>query len=179
MWQAWSVTYVIGKRSYGKETMAPTALTLTMVGAAHIVGVGLALMRVPAWRLTAQRHWPINTLVATAAATLSWIAGEALSKAKLPCSVQPRVPWRVWWLSPRLWLCRPHGRADQRVCLGLVCLWGSMASNDCWALTIPAGRVWYCTAWAASWVPCSLAYLPSPTLGGTGIFGLRDQQSQR
>jgi Amt family ammonium transporter len=76
--------YVIGKRvGYGKESMAPHSLTLTMVGASLLwvgwfgfnAGSNLEANGVAALAF-------INTLVATAAATLAWIAGEALAKGK-------------------------------------------------------------------------------------------------
>ena len=76
--------YVIGKRTgYGKESMAPHSLTLTMVGASLLwvgwfgfnAGSNLEANGVAALAF-------VNTLVATAAATLAWIAGEALAKGK-------------------------------------------------------------------------------------------------
>jgi Amt family ammonium transporter len=76
--------YMIGKRiGYGKESMAPHSLTLTMVGASLLwVGwfgfnAGSAL---EANGFAALAF--INTFVATAAAVLSWSAGEALHKGK-------------------------------------------------------------------------------------------------
>jgi Amt family ammonium transporter len=76
--------YVIGKRvGYGKESFAPHSLTLTMVGAALLwVGwfgfnAGSAL---EANGFAALAF--INTLVATAAAVLSWSAAEAMLKGK-------------------------------------------------------------------------------------------------
>ena len=76
--------YVIGKRiGYGKESMAPHSLTLTMVGAALLwVGwfgfnAGSAL---EANGFAALAF--INTLGATAAAVLAWCVGEALMRGK-------------------------------------------------------------------------------------------------
>jgi Amt family ammonium transporter len=76
--------FVIGKRvGYGKESFAPHSLTLTMVGASLLwVGwfgfnAGSAL---EANGFAALAF--INTLVATAAAVLSWSAGEAVLKGK-------------------------------------------------------------------------------------------------
>jgi Amt family ammonium transporter len=76
--------YVVGKRvGYGKESMAPHSLTLTMVGAS-LLWVGWfgfnAGSNLEANGVTALAF--VNTLVATAAATLAWIAGEALAKGK-------------------------------------------------------------------------------------------------
>jgi ammonium transporter, Amt family len=76
--------YMVGKRvGYGKESMAPHSLTLTMVGASLLwVGwfgfnAGSAL---EANGFAALAF--INTLMATAAAVLSWCVGEALMRGK-------------------------------------------------------------------------------------------------
>ena len=76
--------YMVGKRvGYGKESMAPHSLTLTMVGASLLwvgwfgfnAGSNLEANGVAALAF-------MNTLVATGAATLAWIAGEAMAKGK-------------------------------------------------------------------------------------------------
>ncbi|MEN9843457.1 MAG: ammonium transporter family protein [Pseudomonadota bacterium] len=76
--------YVLGKRvGYGKESMAPHSLTLTMVGASLLwVGwfgfnAGSAL---EANGFAALAF--INTFAAAAAAVLSWCVGEALMRGK-------------------------------------------------------------------------------------------------
>jgi Amt family ammonium transporter len=76
--------YMLGKRvGYGKESMAPHSLTLTMVGASLLwVGwfgfnAGSAL---EANGFAALAF--INTLGATAAAVLAWCVGEALMRGK-------------------------------------------------------------------------------------------------
>jgi Amt family ammonium transporter len=76
--------YVIGKRvGYGKESMAPHNLTLTMVGASLLwVGwfgfnAGSALEAGNSAALAF-----MNTFSATAAAVLAWCAGEAMMKGK-------------------------------------------------------------------------------------------------
>ncbi|HEX5285527.1 MAG TPA: ammonium transporter, partial [Polaromonas sp.] len=76
--------YMVGKRiGYGKESMAPHSLTLTMVGAALLwVGwfgfnAGSAL---EANGFAALAF--INTFGATAAAVLAWCTGEALMRGK-------------------------------------------------------------------------------------------------
>jgi Amt family ammonium transporter len=76
--------YMIGKRvGYGKESMAPHNLTLTMVGASLLwVGwfgfnAGSALEAGNSAALAF-----MNTFSATAAAVLAWCAGEALMKGK-------------------------------------------------------------------------------------------------
>jgi Amt family ammonium transporter len=76
--------FLIGKRiGYGRESMTPHSLTMTMVGAAmlwvgwfgfnagsNLEATGLAALAM------------VNTLVATAAATLSWMLAEWLFKGK-------------------------------------------------------------------------------------------------
>ncbi|MGA1287220.1 MAG: ammonium transporter, partial [Rubrivivax sp.] len=76
--------YVLGKRvGYGKESMAPHSLTLTMVGACMLwVGwfgfnAGSNLEATGGAALAF-----VNTLFATAAAVLAWCLGEALLKGK-------------------------------------------------------------------------------------------------
>jgi Amt family ammonium transporter len=76
--------YMVGKRiGYGKESMAPHSLTLTMVGSAMLwVGwfgfnAGSALEANGFAALAFA-----NTFVATAAAVLSWSLGESLHKGK-------------------------------------------------------------------------------------------------
>ncbi|WP_137893811.1 ammonium transporter [Ramlibacter sp. 2FC] len=76
--------FLVGKRiGYGRESMAPHSLTLTMVGASLLwVGwfgfnAGSAL---EANGFAALAF--INTLVATAAAVLAWCVGEALMRGK-------------------------------------------------------------------------------------------------
>ena len=76
--------FMVGKRiGYGRESMAPHSLTLTMVGAALLwVGwfgfnAGSAL---EANGFAALAF--INTLVATAAAVLAWCIGETLMRGK-------------------------------------------------------------------------------------------------
>jgi ammonium transporter, Amt family len=76
--------YMVGKRvGYGKESMAPHSLTLTMVGASLLwVGwfgfnAGSALEAGNSASLAF-----LNTFTATAAAVLSWCIGESLIKGK-------------------------------------------------------------------------------------------------
>lgn len=76
--------FVLGKRiGYGKESMAPHSLTLTMVGASLLwvgwfgfnAGSNLEANGYAALAL-------INTMIATGAATLSWMAVEWFGKSK-------------------------------------------------------------------------------------------------
>jgi Amt family ammonium transporter len=119
--------YMVGKRvGYGKESMAPHSLTLTMVGAA-LLWVGWfgfnAGSNLEANGLTALAF--VNTLVATAAATLAWIAGEALSKGK--ASMLGAASGAVAGLvaiTPACGFVGPGGAIIIGLVAGLLCLWG-------------------------------------------------------
>ncbi len=119
--------YVIGKRvGYGKESMAPHSLTLTMVGAALLwvgwfgfnAGSNLEANGVAALAF-------VNTLVATAAATLSWMTGEALYKGK--ASMLGAASGAVAGLvaiTPACGFVGPMGAIVIGLLAGLLCLWG-------------------------------------------------------
>jgi Amt family ammonium transporter len=119
--------YMVGKRiGYGKESMTPHSLTLTMVGAA-LLWVGWfgfnAGSNLEANGLTALAF--VNTLVATAAATLAWIAGEALSKGK--ASMLGAASGAVAGLvaiTPACGFVGPGGAIIIGLVAGLLCLWG-------------------------------------------------------
>ncbi|MDP3834010.1 MAG: ammonium transporter [Hydrogenophaga sp.] len=119
--------YMLGKRiGYGKESMAPHSLTLTMVGASLLWvgwfgfnagsnleangGAGLAF---------------INTLLATAAAVLAWCIGEALGKGK--ASMLGAASGAVAGLvaiTPACGSVGPMGGIIIGLIAGFLCLWG-------------------------------------------------------
>jgi ammonium transporter, Amt family len=119
--------YVLGKRvGYGKEAFAPHSLTLTMVGAAMLwvgwfgfnAGSNLEANGMAALAFA-------NTLLATAAATLSWIGGEALSKGK--ASMLGAASGAVAGLvaiTPACGYVGVMGSIVIGLLAGLVCLWG-------------------------------------------------------
>jgi Amt family ammonium transporter len=119
--------FMVGKRiGYGKEAMAPHSLTLTMVGSALLwVGwfgfnAGSAL---EANGFAALAF--INTFVATAAAVLSWSAGEALHKGK--ASMLGAASGAVAGLvaiTPAAGNVGIGGALIIGVAAGLACLWG-------------------------------------------------------
>ncbi|GAB4116242.1 MAG: ammonium transporter [Rubrivivax sp.] len=119
--------YVLGKRvGYGKESMAPHSLTLTMVGASLLwVGwfgfnAGSALEA----NATAALAF-INTLFATAAAILAWNVGEKLLKGK--SSMLGAASGAVAGLvaiTPAAGSVGPMGAIVLGALAGLVCLWG-------------------------------------------------------
>jgi Amt family ammonium transporter len=119
--------YMLGKRvGYGKESMAPHSLTLTMVGASllwvgwfgfnagsNLEANGLAALAV------------VNTMTATAAATLAWAAGEALLKGK--ASMLGAASGAVAGLvavTPAAGFVGVGGALVIGLISGLVCLWG-------------------------------------------------------
>ncbi len=119
--------YVVGKRiGYGKESLTPHSLTLTMVGASLLwvgwfgfnAGSNLEANGVAALAF-------VNTLVATAAATLSWIAGEALSKGKgsMLGAASGAVAGLVA-ITPACGFVGPMGAIMIGLLAGLICLWG-------------------------------------------------------
>ena len=119
--------YVIGKRTgYGKESMAPHSLTLTMVGAS-LLWVGWfgfnAGSNLEANGMAALAF--MNTLVATAAAALSWIAAEGLLKGK--ASMLGAASGAVAGLvaiTPACGYVGPMGAIIIGLLAGVFCLWG-------------------------------------------------------
>ena len=119
--------YMLGKRvGYGREAMAPHSLTLTMVGASLLwvgwfgfnAGSNLEANGVAALAFT-------NTIVATAAATLSWAAAEALTKGK--ASMLGAASGAVAGLvaiTPACGFVGVGGALVIGLLSGVVCLWG-------------------------------------------------------
>ena len=119
--------YLVGKRiGFGREALAPHSLTLTMVGASLLWvgwfgfnagsagaangGAGLAF---------------INTVLATAAATLTWSLGEAMHKGK--ASMLGAASGAVGGLvavTPAAGFVGPMGAIVIGGLAGFVCLWG-------------------------------------------------------
>lgn len=119
--------YVLGKRvGYGKESMAPHSLTMTMVGAALLwVGwfgfnAGSAL---EAGDIAALAF--INTLLATAAATVSWVGGEWMTKGKpsMLGGASGAVAGLVA-ITPACGFVGPMGALVIGLLAGVICLWG-------------------------------------------------------
>ena len=119
--------YMVGKRvGYGREAMAPHSLTMTMIGASLLWvgwfgfnagsnleangGAGLAF---------------INTLLATAAATMSWTFGEWMSKGKpsMLGAASGAVAGLVA-ITPACGFVGPMGGLIIGLLAGIVCLWG-------------------------------------------------------
>lgn len=119
--------YIIGKRiGYGKESMAPHSLTLTMVGA--------SLLWVGWFGFNAGSNLEsnggatlafVNTLMATAAAVLAWSMGEAISrgKASMLGAASGAVAGLVA-ITPACGTVGPMGAIVVGLAAGFLCLWG-------------------------------------------------------
>ena len=119
--------YVLGKRiGYGKESMTPHSLTLTMVGAS-LLWVGWFGFNAGS-NLEANGGTTlafINTLLATAAAVLAWCIGEALTKGK--ASMLGAASGAVAGLvaiTPACGTVGPMGGIVIGLISGFLCLWG-------------------------------------------------------
>ncbi|MBS0544274.1 MAG: ammonium transporter [Proteobacteria bacterium] len=119
--------FMVGKRiGYGRESMAPHSLTLTMVGAS-LLWVGWfgfnAGSNLEANGVTALAF--LNTMVATGAATLSWIFAEGLIKGKpsLLGAASGAVSGLVA-ITPACGWVGPIGALVIGLLAGLICLWG-------------------------------------------------------
>ena len=119
--------YVIGKRvGYGREAMAPHSLTMTMIGASLLwvgwfgfnAGSALEANDVAALAF-------VNTLLATAAATMSWVFGEWMSKGKpsMLGGASGAVAGLVA-ITPACGYVGPMGALIMGLMAGIVCLWG-------------------------------------------------------
>jgi Amt family ammonium transporter len=119
--------YVIGKRiGYGKESMAPHSLMSTMVGASLLwvgwfgfnAGSSLEAGGTAALAL-------INTLLATAAATVSWSFGEWMGKGKpsMLGAASGAVSGLVA-ITPAAGFVGVMGGLVIGLLAGVVCLWG-------------------------------------------------------
>ncbi|MFN7835720.1 MAG: ammonium transporter [Burkholderiaceae bacterium] len=119
--------FVIGKRTgYGRESMTPHSLTLTMVGAALLwagwfgfnAGSSLEANGTAALAF-------VNTLLATAGASLSWVAGERVFKGKpsMLGAASGAVAGLVA-ITPACGFVGPMGGIAIGLLAGLLCLWG-------------------------------------------------------
>jgi len=119
--------FLIGKRiGYGKESMTPHSLTLTMVGAALLwvgwfgfnAGSNLEATGTAALAMA-------NTLFATAAATMSWMIAEWLFKGKpsMLGAASGAVAGLVA-ITPACGFVGPMGAIVIGLLAGVICLWG-------------------------------------------------------
>jgi len=119
--------FVLGKRiGYGKESMAPHSLTLTMVGACMLWVGWFGFNAGSNLEATAGAALAfINTLFATAAAVLAWCAGEALmrGKASMLGAASGAVAGLVV-ITPACGSVGPMGSIILGLLAGFICLWG-------------------------------------------------------
>ncbi len=119
--------FLIGKRvGYGRESMTPHSLTLTMVGAALLwvgwfgfnAGSNLEATGIAALAM-------VNTLFATAAATVSWMLAEWIFKGKpsMLGAASGAVAGLVA-ITPACGFVGPMGAIVIGLLAGVVCLWG-------------------------------------------------------
>ena len=119
--------YMVGKRiGFGREAFTPHSLTLTMVGASLLwVGwFGFNAGSAGAANAAAGLAF-VNTVLATAAAALSWIAGESLHKGK--ASMLGAASGAVGGLvavTPAAGFIGPMGSIVLGLLAGVICLWG-------------------------------------------------------
>jgi len=118
---------MIGKRvGYGREAMAPHSLTMTMIGASLLwagwfgFNAGSAL---EAGDIAALAF--INTLLATACATVSWVFGEWITKGKpsMLGAASGAVAGLVA-ITPAAGFVGPMGGLVIGLLAGIICLWG-------------------------------------------------------
>jgi len=119
--------YMIGKRiGYGRESMAPHSLALTMVGASLLwvgwfgfnAGSGLEANGLTALVI-------VNTMVATAAATMAWTFAEWIFKGhpSMLGAASGAVAGLVG-ITPAAGFVGPMGALVIGLAAGLLCLWG-------------------------------------------------------
>jgi Amt family ammonium transporter len=119
--------YLIGKRiGYGRESMAPHSLAFTMVGAALLwvgwfgfnAGSNLEATGVAALAF-------INTMIATAAAVVSWSVAEWMGKGKPSgLGAASGAVAGLVAITPACGFVGPMGALIIGLAAGVVCLWG-------------------------------------------------------
>jgi Amt family ammonium transporter len=118
---------VIGKRvGYGRESMAPHSLTMTMIGSSLLwvgwfgfnAGSSLEANDVAVLAF-------VNTLLATAAATVSWVFAEWMSKGKpsMLGAASGAVAGLVA-ITPACGFVGPMGALVIGLLAGIICMWG-------------------------------------------------------
>ncbi|MDQ9169223.1 ammonium transporter [Oxalobacteraceae bacterium R-40] len=119
--------YVVGKRiGYGRESMAPHSLTMTMIGASLLwvgwfgfnAGSGLEANGLAALAI-------VNTMLATAAATVTWTFGEWMTKGKpsMLGAASGAVSGLVA-VTPAAGFVGVMGALVIGLLAGIICLWG-------------------------------------------------------
>jgi Amt family ammonium transporter len=163
---------VIGKRlGYGKESMAPHSLTLTMVGASLLwvgwfgfnVGSNLEANGVAAMVF-------VNTLLATAAATLSWMFAEWMVRGKptMLGAASGAVAGLVA-ITPACGFVGPMGAIVIGLVAGVLCLWGVTGLKKMFGYD-DSLDVFGVHCLGGIWGALATGIFCAPSLGGTGVF---------
>lgn len=164
--------YLVGKRvGWGKDAMSPHNLTLTMVGAALLwvgwfgfnAGSNLEATGVASLAL-------INTLLATAAATMSWMMFEWMLKGKpsMLGAASGSIAGLVA-ITPACGFVGPMGAIIIGLLAGVICLWGvnglkrMLGADD-------ALDVFGVHAVGGILGSILTGVFVSPALGGTGVY---------
>jgi Amt family ammonium transporter len=164
--------YLVGKRvGWGKEAMSPHSLTLTMVGAALLwvgwfgfnAGSNLEATGVATLAL-------VNTLLATAAATMSWMIFEWMLKGKpsMLGAASGSIAGLVA-ITPACGFVGPMGALIIGLLAGVICLWGvnglkrMLGADD-------ALDVFGVHAVGGILGSILTGVFVSPALGGTGVY---------
>ncbi|MEK6663149.1 MAG: ammonium transporter, partial [Pseudomonadota bacterium] len=163
---------VIGKRiGYGREAMPPHNLTMTMIGASMLwvgwfgfnAGSNLEATGVAVLAMT-------NTILATAAATLSWMFMEWITKGKpsMLGAASGAVAGLVA-ITPAAGFAGPMGAIVLGAVAGAICLWGVTSlkrmmgyddSLDVFGVHGIGGIIG----------AIGTGIVVAPSLGGTGVF---------
>jgi Amt family ammonium transporter len=164
--------YMIGKRiGFGKEAMSPNSVVMTMIGAALLwvgwfgfnAGSNLEANGVAALAF-------VNTLLATAAATISWMFLEWMFKGKpsMVGAASGAVSGLVA-ITPACGFAGPMGAIILGLVAGAICLWGvnglkrMLGADD-------ALDVFGVHAVGGITGALGTAIVAAPALGGVGIF---------
>jgi len=164
--------YLVGKRvGFGKEAMSPHSLTLTMVGAALLwvgwfgfnAGSNLEATGIATLAL-------VNTLLATAAATVSWMIFEWMLKGKpsMLGAASGSISGLVA-ITPACGFVGPMGALIIGLLAGVICLWGvnglkrMLGADD-------ALDVFGVHAVGGILGSILTGVFVSPALGGTGVY---------
>ena len=164
--------FVLGKRiGYGKEALAPHSLTMTMIGAALLwvgwfgfnAGSNLEANGIAVLALT-------NTIVATAAAAMSWMFTEWLLRGKPSLlGVASGAVSGLVVVTPAAGFVGPMGAIVLGLIAGVLCFWGVTGlkkmlglddSLDVFGVHGVGGIVG----------ALGVGIFAAPSLGGTGVF---------
>ena len=164
--------FVLGKRiGYGKEALAPHSLTMTMIGAALLwvgwfgfnAGSNLEANGIAVLALT-------NTIVATAAAAMSWMFIEWLLRGKPSLlGVASGAVSGLVAVTPAAGFVGPMGAIVLGLIAGVLCFWGVTGlkkmlglddSLDVFGVHGVGGIVG----------ALGVGIFAAPSLGGTGVF---------